>query len=687
MCIAVVWALPSGIRKNLLFLRHELRSPLHGVMAAAELLQGTVFDDFQGSLLETINACGRTLLDTMNQVLDYTKLVSLEKDLRHLKKKMDPQVDIKSMQRSAGHLDTYMATDLSLLSEEVVEGVCLGHSYSQRPTASMDLTGTALTNTKNPEGFNIPQLHVDVTMDIAPNDWVYYAPPGALRRIIMNIFSNAVKYTDSGHVSLHLEAKRSSENWSHPEGIKEDLINLTISDTGRGMSAEFLRGRLFIPFAQENSLSVGTGLGLSIVRSLVRSLGGRINVDSHPGEGTTVKVTLPLTHREHEYHNNTSGPMPSPPQEDSDLIMNGVRLLRNNHAGRKVAILGVEPADAPSDPLWGTVSRYLTDWYGLELVSPTLEAHIDIILTDDIPLKENTSRRYQDSNQAVLVLSSKYVGHDAVRAAWSTLAKIVSIVSRPCGPHKLAKFIHKCLDEASSLSLPEPMAILERDPKIPPVPVEEASTHGDVLPDDHAEKPHTNKDPSTSYNNASLISSPITMNPGSLLPPSTSDKTNASRESRKPRVLVVEDNNINLSLMLSFLKKRNLETLDSAENGKLAVEAVERAQQCYDIIFMGKSFPPSRSTDIEHQFLTTDPDISMPVMDGFDASKYIRALEKQCGPGSEVSIIIALTGLSGSNDELEALNSGMDLFLTKPVTFKNVSKILDKWSERGLQDD
>lgn len=75
----------------------------------------------------------------------------------------------------------------------------------------------------------------------------------------------------------------------------------------------------------------------------------------------------------------------------------------------------------------------------------------------------------------------------------------------------------------------------------------------------------------------------------------------------------------------------------------------------------------------------------MPVMDGFDATRSIRALEKQRGIDSPTSTIIALTGLSGSNDELEALGAGMDLFLTKPVTMKNVSKILDQW-QRGLQD-
>jgi CheY-like chemotaxis protein len=74
-------------------------------------------------------------------------------------------------------------------------------------------------------------------------------------------------------------------------------------------------------------------------------------------------------------------------------------------------------------------------------------------------------------------------------------------------------------------------------------------------------------------------------------------------------------------------------------------------------------------------------------MDGFDAARSIRAIEKQRDQDSPRSIIIALTGLSGSNDEAEALDAGMDLFMTKPVTLKNISKILDQWSDRGLRDD
>lgn len=126
---------------------------------------------------------------------------------------------------------------------------------------------------------------------------------------------------------------------------------------------------------------------------------------------------------------------------------------------------------------------------------------------------------------------------------------------------------------------------------------------------------------------------------------------------RLARVLVVDDNLINLNLMMTFLKKRQLIELTPAENGKLAVEAVERMQSGYDIIFM---------------------DMSMPVMNGFEATRAIRSLEKDTD-GRKPAIIIALTGLSSSRDESDAMASGVDLFLTKPVSFREVARLLDEW--------
>jgi signal transduction histidine kinase len=70
------------------------------------------------------------------------------------------------------------------------------------------------------------------------------------------------------------------------ESIPRACVILTITDTGKGISSDFIRSKLFTPFAQENSLSSGTGLGLSIVRSIVALLEGEIAIKSELGRGT-----------------------------------------------------------------------------------------------------------------------------------------------------------------------------------------------------------------------------------------------------------------------------------------------------------------------------------------------------------------------------------------------------------------
>jgi CheY-like chemotaxis protein len=125
----------------------------------------------------------------------------------------------------------------------------------------------------------------------------------------------------------------------------------------------------------------------------------------------------------------------------------------------------------------------------------------------------------------------------------------------------------------------------------------------------------------------------------------------------RPRVLLVDDNDINLRLIMTLMKKRKVTTIDTAQNGREAVDAAERMMPGYDLIFM---------------------DMSMPVMDGFEATRAIRALERNRDDYVPAKII-AFTGLSSSRDKSRALESGVDLFLTKPASLKEISRLVDEW--------
>jgi CheY-like chemotaxis protein len=133
-----------------------------------------------------------------------------------------------------------------------------------------------------------------------------------------------------------------------------------------------------------------------------------------------------------------------------------------------------------------------------------------------------------------------------------------------------------------------------------------------------------------------------------------------------PRLLLVDDNKINLRLLRTYMRRRKYPVVDEAENGLEAVDAVQNHEEGYDIIFM---------------------DISMPILDGFGATRQIRQIERarkdkagrEGASAPSPALVIALTGLASSRDQSEAFTSGVDLFLTKPVAFKEVGKMLDNW--------
>lgn len=654
---------------------HELRSPLHGILAAAEFLNTTHLNEFQDSLLETVNACGRTLLDTMNQVLDFSKVVSLERTWRSLKRRKETPLDFKGTDKLASHLDSYVVTDLAILAEEVVEGICLGLAYGQNSTASADIP--VLMAHKMPKCLPNSRPKVNVTIDVAQRDWVYRTQPGALRRIIMNLFGNAMKYTDEGRVSLSLEASSHSEGRSRRQGL-EDLVTLTVSDTGRGISEEFLRGRLYTPFAQEDSLAVGTGLGLSIVRSLVKALNGFIRVRSRPGEGTIVRVSLPLARPVGAESPRVDEDGQSAQQME---ILTQTLRLREGYPGKRVAIWGADPTNLANNQTWAGIARYLVDWFGIEIVAWPPSTPIDILLVEDSYLPNLRQNGLLTALPALLILCENAIDYSFARAEWLPLAISVDIIRRPCGPHKLARSVLKCFTHGNSAAatpsaiLQDPMDLAFRTP--PPIP-ESGSVSLITSPLSMSQAGSPTLADSTTVELVdtgsrakaesrprapSVISAPPEAIVAAPLPPPLSE--NSIPSTRLARVLVVDDNRINLNLMMTFMKKRKLTELHSAENGKLAVEAVEQMAKGYDIIFM---------------------DISMPVMNGFEATRAIRSLERENdGDGYRPAIIIALTGLSSSRDESEALASGVDLFLTKPVSFKEVSRLLGEWEKDGME--
>lgn len=278
---------------------HELRSPLHGILGSVEFLQDTSTDSYQTGLINSIATCGKTLLDTLDHVLDYAKINKLGRAKMRKNARLNKVAKVP-VDSSLESLNITAEIDLGVVVEEVVEAVCAGHAFKMMHTRDLHKranNAVAFSKATAPSsaefgpayGDNLRDGEVSVLLDISPRvSWKVRTQPGALRRIIMNLLGNALKYTASGFVAVSLRAQ---ENANHN---KIDAI-FRVVDSGKGMSDDFLKNRLFVPFSQEDSFQPGTGLGLSIVRQIVDSLGGSIELKSVQGVGTEVDVHLSLT--------------------------------------------------------------------------------------------------------------------------------------------------------------------------------------------------------------------------------------------------------------------------------------------------------------------------------------------------------------------------------------------------------
>lgn len=397
---------------------------------------------------------------------------------------------------------------------------------------------------------------------------------------------------------------------------------------------------------------------------------------------------------------------PSIPREDDRDISK----LRAEVVGQKVLLYGFN-LDS-KDPiiykmgqlLKASITNLVTKWYGLEVVS--LHQNASIIIAneaDPATISKLTHPIGNDRNPpSIVVLCSHSSRFD--RSLSQTDAKCnVSFVAKPAGPLKLAKALMQCLQRApSTTATAERESALQEESntrKAVQSSTPNASIENDTefpFPESVDEKPSLPKTHSSPLDKPSLKfftggDSPAT----SVLAGMENNATKpgedvVSKTLRPVRLLLVDDNRINLALLRTYLRKRKYEFVDEAENGLEAVEKVQETEDGYDIIFM---------------------DISMPVLNGFDATRQIRAieglrqkkiittiLERKSDGGVDglndkgleelktPALVIALTGLTSSRDQSEAFASGVDLFLTKPVAFKEVGKLLANWEMNRERD-
>lgn len=167
---------------------HELRSPLHGILASTELLRDTHCDPTQQYLMASVQSCGRVLLDTIDHVLDFGKFTSIESKSKRPQLQSSPNVDQSKTGSSRSEattdgqlLNRPVAIDLAALCEEVIDSVLLGRTYHDALAPMNDFDPSSNTPPPN-------QIRPIISLDIVKRDWRFVSQPGAIQRIIMNLF-------------------------------------------------------------------------------------------------------------------------------------------------------------------------------------------------------------------------------------------------------------------------------------------------------------------------------------------------------------------------------------------------------------------------------------------------------------------------------------------------------------------
>ncbi|KAF2205061.1 hypothetical protein GQ43DRAFT_460273 [Delitschia confertaspora ATCC 74209] len=632
---------------------HELRTPLHGILGAAQFLKETDINSFQRGLIETIDSCGTTLHETLTSVLSYAKINQFER-MRDKPRQSGPQESPWALAGKAVNPESerdfhglYMGANIAALCEEVVSVVEASDSYI-KTNGSRDLT---------------------VSMEAEYRDnWNFITEPGALRRIALNVIGNAVKYTAHGSVKVSLRTTDLKAEKGGPRSGSEHPTRLVIfacKDTGRGMGKTFVENHLFIPFSQEASVSSsGVGLGMSIVKSLVSLLGGEIQVSSEVNQGTEVQVRIPMMI-------GSSDPKTSQPSELR--FEDDVRRLRQRELS--VVVHGFPEEQA------STLRSYLVDWFGCRILSVDEDSSVDITIVDEGEQEITgeffkTAPKYGKRGVLLSVTHAKMTKPLIMTEGYNIWER----VPRPLGPNNFSKALTTCMRKLDEFRKSGKASVEERK-------VEEVDETGKLepigdrqpdlwtqLPNDHdgpLPKPFIqplSEEMTLETDGAVNVTNPIqslSAQQGRACFKDKDENVDESSRPRKPRVLIVEDNAINLQLLKVLIQKRSLcRSLETAMNGQIAVDCVKNAEEGFDIVFM---------------------DISMPVMDGLEATRRIRALEKE--GMRERAVIVALTGLASGKDEENAFQAGVDLFVTKPVQFNKLVVIFEEWGRGELRSE
>ncbi|KAI7314814.1 hypothetical protein KC315_g11257 [Hortaea werneckii] len=639
---------------------HELRSPLHGVLAGAELLQESDLTPYQQEMTLTITHAGRILLDTVDQILDYSKISNRPRSSKKLLRG-SPSWEAGP----GGFAETF---DLAKLTEEVVESVTSAHRFELNSKDTM----RPVSRSAGTAGSQAAACDVAVIVNIKKRaNWWVTLSKGSWTRVITNLVGNALKYTKSGTVIVSLNA----------ENIDRDRaeVLLAIQDTGVGMSKQFVSTDLFTPYKQADFDQVGTGLGLSIVKEIAKDLRAKLDCQSEPNKGTRMSMELDVSFVE---------PGPDDKEdEDRSLLEKSTSFAES--AVHTVDLEAGPSSDSPPSVLQTKKSVLLmtAEWLGVTTTSGSLmdfEPHTYACI-----IAESDLMRLAKADSETLSMALKAMAEQNIRLfvlGQSFLSTVPSMtfegfpleptyVHQPFGPRKMIRaMIGRVLHASSTRFSQSPTYSSHREPTTPvtieasgessgvggdsyswnagPTPIQDgrnSSTqkHSQTTPtSQHQQRQAQPDSPSvvTSASNNSKISASHLAQP--------SEHQDEAKSKEQQAVLLVEDNNINMQLLKALMRKLQL-PFDTAWNGREALDLW--------------SANPSK-------YLMILTDISMPVMNGNEATAAIRAEERK--RKLPETLIVAVTGVIDAGAKKASFDAGVNRWFSKPVKMKDLSALV-----------